>query len=212
MRKPKKRGRPRSDDAMMHTAIVLPKNLLDRLRTDGDASGRGLSGEIRRRLQSTYTAGELPQDQKTNDLIERISNLATYVERHYGKWHENKTAKAAFAAGVLYCLTPEAPGRFQSFAERYVIARAPTFKTGNEREEAWRAVLDARGMYRQITEMQRSEEHPDEAQPPERGLEAGAQDVLRQSDDPEIVGRALARQVIAAQRNARETKHEQQSG
>lgn len=50
----KKMGRPASGEAMAHTGVVLPHDLLQRLKADGLSSGRGLSGEIRRRLQASY--------------------------------------------------------------------------------------------------------------------------------------------------------------
>lgn len=40
--------------------------------------------------------------------------------------------------------------RFRSFAERYIIERASTFRTGYEREEAWTATLDAKTIYGNI--------------------------------------------------------------
>lgn len=40
--------------------------------------------------------------------------------------------------------------RFRSFAERYIIARATTFTVGNEANDAWKALLDAKSIYRKI--------------------------------------------------------------
>lgn len=40
--------------------------------------------------------------------------------------------------------------RFRSFAERYVIERALNFRPGHEQEDAWAAMLDAKGIYAQI--------------------------------------------------------------
>lgn len=40
--------------------------------------------------------------------------------------------------------------RVRSFVERYVIARASHFAVGNEREDAWKAMLDGRSMFDQI--------------------------------------------------------------
>ena len=50
--KQRKKGRPRSENPMVHTAVVLPRDLLEQLRKDAEASGRGLSTEIRQRLQA----------------------------------------------------------------------------------------------------------------------------------------------------------------
>lgn len=40
--------------------------------------------------------------------------------------------------------------RFRSFAERYVIERSVNFRVGYEQEDAWAAMLDAKGIYTQI--------------------------------------------------------------
>lgn len=40
--------------------------------------------------------------------------------------------------------------RFRSFAERYVITRAATFRVGHEVDDGWAAVLDARQLYKAI--------------------------------------------------------------
>ena len=71
---------------MVHTAVVLPRDLLERLKTDGERSERGLSTEIRRRLVATY--GEVPRDAETTDLVEFIQMLADSLGRDVGKWHE----------------------------------------------------------------------------------------------------------------------------
>lgn len=42
--------------------------------------------------------------------------------------------------------------RFRSFAERYVVARAPSFRAAHEKEDAWLAVEDAKRIYLQIGE------------------------------------------------------------
>jgi hypothetical protein len=40
--------------------------------------------------------------------------------------------------------------RFRSYAERYIIERAHTFRAGHEKEDAWAALLDAKSTYAQI--------------------------------------------------------------
>jgi hypothetical protein len=45
--------------------------------------------------------------------------------------------------------------RFRSFAERYVVERASTFRVGHEREDAHTAVLDARSIYKNIEQVAR---------------------------------------------------------
>src|SRR4051812_11176842 len=91
-----KMGRPRSQNPMVHTAVVLPKELIQRLKADGERSGKGLSGEIRRRLRFTY---EL--DTETAELVNFLKRLAASLADDFGKkWHENRYAKDAFLAGL----------------------------------------------------------------------------------------------------------------
>ena len=91
---------------MVHTAVVLPRDLLERLKTDGERSERGLGAEIRQRLVAD--SGKVPRDAETTGLVEFIQMLADSLSRDVGKWHESETAKAAFVAGLLEFLKPEA--------------------------------------------------------------------------------------------------------
>lgn len=110
MIKRKKMGRPRSENPMVHTAVALPRDLLERLRTDAERSERGLSTEIRERLLLTYDHEGLPGDPETNDLIERIKALANNLAGDLGKkWHESRYALAAFKGGLATFLAPHAP-------------------------------------------------------------------------------------------------------
>ncbi len=43
--------------------------------------------------------------------------------------------------------TSNSDSRFRSFAERYIVARAATFRVGHEAEDGWLALLDARRLY-----------------------------------------------------------------
>lgn len=95
---------------MVHTAVVLPRDLLDRLRTDAERSDRGLSAEIRQRLQLTYDFEGLPRDPETKDLVRCIENLADNIAGDLGKkWHEHAYALAAFKAGVVAFLAQYKP-------------------------------------------------------------------------------------------------------
>jgi hypothetical protein len=96
---------------MVHTAVVLPPDLLERLRKDGDAAGHGLSGEVRTRLQITYLLADLKhEDLMTGGLLHAIRHLAGKIERDVKKkWHEHAYAHAAFRAGVLDFLARQKP-------------------------------------------------------------------------------------------------------
>lgn len=39
---------------------------------------------------------------------------------------------------------------FRSFAERYVVERASTFRVGHEDEDGWKAILHSKTIYKQI--------------------------------------------------------------
>jgi hypothetical protein len=107
-----KTGRPRSENTMVHTAIALPQDLLERLKSDAAASGQGLSTEIRRRLQKVddRKAIQLRSGPETPDLIEMTEALAANLADDLGaKWHEHAYALAAFKAGLLAILAQYKP-------------------------------------------------------------------------------------------------------
>src|SRR5947209_3588761 len=100
MERPKK-GRPRSENPMVHTAVVLPRDLLEKLRKEAELSDRGVSAEIRHRLQLVTDIEALPSDPVNMDLLNSIRLLADILYEDLGKkWHEHPYAHAAFKAGV----------------------------------------------------------------------------------------------------------------
>ena len=112
MTKNRKKGRPPSDDPMVHTAVVLPRDLLEQLRKDAAASGKGLSTEIRHRLQlvDAQQMIDAARDPETKELTRTIENLADNLARDLGKkWHEHAYALTAFRAGVMAFLAQYKP-------------------------------------------------------------------------------------------------------
>jgi hypothetical protein len=100
--KRQKRGRPPSENPMIHTAVVLPRVLLERLKWDAEWGHHGLSTEIRKRLQTTYDREGPQSDPKTVELAAHIKSLANNLASDLGKkWHESPKAHAAFGAGLL---------------------------------------------------------------------------------------------------------------
>src|SRR5260370_35259535 len=100
--KPKK-GRPRSKNPMVHTAVVLPRALIEDLRKDAAASGQGLSAEIRKRLEMyDLPIGGLPFDSETNRLLNAIKALSEVLARDMSgtRWHQHPYALRAFKAGI----------------------------------------------------------------------------------------------------------------
>jgi hypothetical protein len=103
----KGKGRPRAENPMVHTAIALPQDLLDQLKSAAAASGQGLSTEIRRRLQLVdgLEVIEAARDPETKDLVKMMENLADNLAGDLGKkWHEHAYALTAFKAGVAALL------------------------------------------------------------------------------------------------------------
>jgi len=95
---------------MVHTAVVLPRALIEQLRSDADRSERGLSTEIRQRLLATYDAASLPYDPKTSELVEFTKSLVDSLASDLGKeWHESRYVQAAFTGGLLAFLAQYAP-------------------------------------------------------------------------------------------------------
>jgi hypothetical protein len=108
LKQQRKKGRPRSENPMVHTAVVLPQDLLEKLRKDAEASGHGLSAEIRAQLQLNYLMMETKTKDgpETSNLLAAIKHLANFLAHDLGKkWHEHAYALAAFKAGVASFLT-----------------------------------------------------------------------------------------------------------
>lgn len=96
-------GRPLSEKPMVHTAVLLPRSLLERLKGDAEASKGGLSTEIRQRLQMSFDREGL--DPQTSDLVERIKDLADSLARDLGwPWHRHAFGQRAMEAGVIKLL------------------------------------------------------------------------------------------------------------
>jgi hypothetical protein len=116
-----KRGRPRSENPMVHTAVVLPADLISKLKADAEADGRGLSAEIRLRLGATYLMQLSRGDPETGNLLHAIKHLSDFLARDLGKrWHQHPYVMAAFKAGVADLLAryqPEGDERVPPDAE-----------------------------------------------------------------------------------------------
>jgi hypothetical protein len=109
-KKGKKKGRPPSSNPMVHTAVVLPRELIERLKRDASAAGRGLSTEIRKRLQLTYDLEGMPGDPEMSGLLRSIQTLAENLAGDLGKrWHQHRYALAAFKAGFAELLARHEP-------------------------------------------------------------------------------------------------------
>jgi hypothetical protein len=119
--KKKKVGRPRSEKPMVHTAVVLPPELIAQLKADAKKSGQGMSAEIRERLRVTYLMELSRGDPETGNLLNAIKHLSDFLARDLGKrWHQHPYVMAAFKAGVADLLArypPEGDERVPPDAE-----------------------------------------------------------------------------------------------
>jgi hypothetical protein len=101
-----KKGRPPSENPMVHTAVVLPTDLIARLKADAEVNGQGMSAEIRDRLLATYLWQGSPIDRETKNFLAAVRKLGDMVARDQGtRWYEHSYALAAFKAGVLEFLS-----------------------------------------------------------------------------------------------------------
>jgi hypothetical protein len=110
----RKKGRPRSKNPMVHTAIVLPRDLFERVKRDAERRDHGVSTEIRERLRVYERDRDLEileqRDEETKELLKAIEQLANSIAGDLGKkWHEHPYALAAFKAGVAAFLAQYQP-------------------------------------------------------------------------------------------------------
>jgi hypothetical protein len=95
---------------MVHTAVVLPPDLIAQLKASAKQSGQGLSAEIRLRLRMTYLMELSRGDSETGSLLHAIKHLSDFLARDLGKrWHQHPYAMAAFKAGVADLLSRHQP-------------------------------------------------------------------------------------------------------
>jgi hypothetical protein len=82
---------------MVHTAVVLPRDLLERMRADADQAQRGLSAEIRQRLQRSYELEGLPPG-----FVGFTAQLAIRLDRDLTeKWRQSRYGLQIFGAGLM---------------------------------------------------------------------------------------------------------------
>jgi len=95
---------------MVHTAVVLPADLISRLRADGEVNARGLSAEIRERLLATYLWQSAPADREMKNILAAVRKLGDMLARGLGaRWNEDGYVLAAFKAGVATLLSRYLP-------------------------------------------------------------------------------------------------------
>jgi hypothetical protein len=100
-----KQTRRRTKPAMVHTAVVLPPEMIEQLKQ----SERGLSEEIRGRLKQSLDA-ESRYDRQTRELAENIMELAALIPRHAkAEWHQHPEAHATLKRMIQVFLEARVP-------------------------------------------------------------------------------------------------------
>ena len=88
----------------VHTAVVLPPEVLDQLRK----SERGVSEEIRRRIALTFEQDAA--DRVIRELCDGVRRIADKLRQDFGaEWHASLRAHQAFAAAVAQRIAQYTP-------------------------------------------------------------------------------------------------------
>jgi hypothetical protein len=94
------------DREMIQSAVRFPQWLHEQLQKAGGE--RGMSEEIRRRLELTFAGEGAPTDEITNEVIAEIREIASDLSR-YGSWHTDRDAFDVFKAAVNALLSSHQP-------------------------------------------------------------------------------------------------------
>jgi len=94
------------DREMIQSAVRFPQWLHEQLQKAGGA--RGMSEEIRRRLEMTFADEGAPTDESTNEVTAEIREIASDLSR-YGSWHTDRDAFDVFKAAVIALLSNHQP-------------------------------------------------------------------------------------------------------
>jgi hypothetical protein len=98
-------AQPDARRSLVHIGVRVDSSIADRLR----ASERGLSDEIRERLDRTFKYDAV--DPVTRELLEGLINIAVLLRVDFGaEWHAWPGVYRAFAAAVAQRLSAYAPG------------------------------------------------------------------------------------------------------
>jgi hypothetical protein len=96
----------RSDRETVVT-LRLPRDLHERLKKAGGE--RGLSEQIRRRLEASLVTEASADDPKTRDLVAGVAQIANEASRYYRRWHEDPHTFAIVQVGIDLLLASYRP-------------------------------------------------------------------------------------------------------
>jgi len=106
-----KRKSTRETKGMIQTALWLPRDMHERLKTEG--GDRGLGEEIRRRLRATLDAEGRASDPHTDLLVGLIKKMISKIDDrlpwYEDRWASETLADAAKEAVLNLCLAGRGP-------------------------------------------------------------------------------------------------------
>jgi hypothetical protein len=114
----KKRKSTNETTNMIQTAVWLPRSMHEKLKKD--SGERGLGDEIRRRLQNSFDAEQLPRDPTTDELLDAIKEIGGNLDE---PWHADYFAYDVFKTAINKLFSnyqPEAqPGTVSKLQTKY---------------------------------------------------------------------------------------------
>jgi hypothetical protein len=117
-------------DARVHTGVRLDAKILERL----SASDRGVSDQIRERLERTFAEDDL--DSVTRELRDGLVRLAARLRSDFGSdWHASPWAHKAFVAAIVQRLAGYAPPERPSLAVDALFDPPETIGRLRERDD-----------------------------------------------------------------------------
>ena len=99
---PKPKSTHKTKD-MIQTTVWLPHGMYGKLTKGGQLK---LADEIRRRLQASFDAEQLPSDQKTEELLDAIKQIKGNLDE---LWHTDRFAYDVFKAAINELLSNYQP-------------------------------------------------------------------------------------------------------
>jgi hypothetical protein len=98
----------RSDRETM-LAFRVPRELHERLKTAAEKNNRGITAEVRERLEASLAPRAVNSDPKTQELLDAIANVARTIGSFYKPWHESPYSLAVVRSAVATLLTALGP-------------------------------------------------------------------------------------------------------
>jgi hypothetical protein len=102
MTKPASTKQSRQAEREVVVTLRLPRELHGRLKEL--AGERGLTAQIRDRLDASFLPGTGETDPKTRDVVRSVAEVAQVVADYYGEWHTDPFAFEVFKRTIVTVL------------------------------------------------------------------------------------------------------------